>query len=32
MAIKAWLPSPEMVDGDITMVMCWAFFITLLMR
>ena len=31
MAIKAWIPSPEMVDGDITMVMCWEFSITTLM-
>ena len=33
MAIKAWIPhSPEMVDGDITMLMCWEFSITMLMR
>ena len=32
MAIKAWIPSPEMVDGDITMLMRWEFSITMLMR
>ena len=25
MAIKAWIPSPEMVGGDITMMKCWEF-------
>ena len=29
MAIKAWIPSPKMVDGDITMLMRWGFSISI---
>ena len=32
MAIKAWIPSPEMVDGNITMLMCWEFSISMVME